>query len=303
MRVQLPSLSCVFLVVVSFFSVLLIILVFFSSKNILNFSIVNIDSFYFSGGHVGHLFVDWYPEAGIGLKNLSYRRANFVFFNLNKTNFFLNKACIFLKQMAKRGVVPLYVGNTKASSGVVKLSGTFANINFVVDSWIGGLLTNFKNVVLLPLKKNFCFSKKKNLVGLKKLDFVPEVVLCSSEFYAPFAVSESNTLLVPTISVADSNLRVVESTYPVALNDDSILVFKNFFFFLSSSFWFGRADFAMSYLFVTHTYMLSKIISNNDPKLINLYIFKKFQKWLTLTVENPNLIISPIIKNFFAVLY
>lgn len=268
----------------------------FFNKKILNFSIVNADSFYFSGGHVGHLLIEWYPERGVGLKNLSYSRANFIFFNLNKTVFFLNKACVFIKQMSKRGVVPLYVGNTKYSSAVVKSAGMFANINFIVDSWIGGLLTNFKNVVHLPLKKNKV-NNKKHLFGLKRLDFVPELVLCSSEFYAPFAVSESNTLLLPTIGVVDSNVRVVESTYPVVLNDDSALVFKNLFFFFSSSFWFGRADFAMSYLSIMHRCILSVICSNNlNLVKFNFNSVKKFQKWLIFTSENKNLIISPEIK-------
>jgi small subunit ribosomal protein S2 len=275
-------------------------------KKIRNFSLVNVDNFFFSGGHVGHLFANWYPNFGVGLKHLSYRRANFIFFNLNKTVFFLNKACTIIKQMAKRGAVLLYVGTTFFSYPVVRLAGIYSKISYIADLWVGGLLTNFKNVVYLPLKKinskkgiifatnSYINEKNKHLYGLKKLDFVPELVLCSSEADSPFTISEANNLLIPTIAVVDSNVRIVESTYPVVLNDDSSLVFKNLFFIFSSSFWFGRADFAMSYLCVMHKFILDLILFNIKIKNSD---FKKFQKWFS-HAKNISSTVSPTVKDF-----
>jgi len=257
---------------------------FLGRKKSFNFSLISADQFRISGGHVGHRLSEWFPSTGLGIFNFYLKRGKFIMFNLNKTIFFVNKACSFLKQMSRRGSLFLYVDSGRSSSLLVKSAAIFSKIAFVTTLWAGGILTNFRNTVFSSLKKGKKhFFLKKYRLGLSKLDFLPEVIVCSSEFYLPFAISEANTLLIPSVAVVDSNLRVVESTYPIPLNDDSNPATKIAFFAFSSTFWFGRADFALRYLRIMNRFILFninkiKLILSKDIRKHN--VFREFNRWL-----------------------
>ncbi len=178
----------------------------------------------------------------------------------------MQKSYLFLKQMAYRGAIVLYVDSTRQQGGLaVKNAAMFANIPYIANLWAGGTLTNFREVVYKVTRKarnrvaNLATKTSRYVSGLYKLDFVPEVVVSSSEFHSPFTVSESNLLRIPSLAIVDTNVISLESTYPILFNDDSFLTLKFMFFVLSSSYWFGRADFSMRYLGVTNISMYKYI--------------------------------------------
>lgn len=235
-------------------------------KRFFSLSIINLDQFRSSGGHVGHRFSAWRPAA-MGLKHFQNVRGGFVLFNLHRSGYYIQKAFLLFKKMSQRGSVVLYIDSGKVASSVIKSAGLFSNIPYISTLWIGGILTNFRETVYKLRKSNQSLIKKnrKTLpIGLLHLDFVPEIIVSSSEFYSPFAIAEANTLSIPSISIVDSNLAFIESTYPIPLNDDSFLTIKSLFFIFSSAYWFGRADFAMRYLKITNSFLLKKILKNNS---------------------------------------
>lgn len=252
------------------------------SKKFFSLSIINLDQFNSSGGHIGHRFSMWKPVA-LGLKHFQSVRGGFVLFNLYRTGFFIQKAFLLFKKMSQRGAVALYIDSGKVASSAIKSAGLFSNIPYISTLWIGGILTNFRETVYKLRKSYQSSSLKKNKrsipTGLLHLDFVPEIIISSSEFYSPFAVAEANTLLIPSISVVDSNLAFVESTYPIPLNDDSFLTIKSLFFIFSSAYWFGRADFAMRYLKITNSFLFKKILKNNSLSSLSS-VERSIKSWI-----------------------
>lgn len=250
-------------------------------------SALNLESFQNAGSQFGHSTRDWRPSV-MGLNNFMYRRNEFLIFNLKNSFFFLQKAYLFLKRMAYKDSIVLYIDSTEISSQAVKNAASFANIPYIASLWAGGTLTNFREVVYKVSRKarssEMRVKTMKYMSGVYQLDFVPEIIVSSSEFYSPFAISESNLLSIPSIAVSDSNLFSLESTYPALLNDDSFLATKVLFFVFSSSYWFGKADFSMRYFGVTNA-----LIYRSIKKLlfISISVLKKnlkrhrpLRKWL-----------------------
>jgi len=290
MRVQPPSF--VFWLVSANFLCHFIIII--KKKSLL--SIISLEQFQFSGGHLGHKFSDWNPNA-LGVKNFSFMRGNFLIFNLSYSIFFVQKAFLFLKQMSRRGSIFLYADNGKLSSAAIKLAAEFANVSYINNLWIGGTLTNFRETVFKFLRANFITGSKSKRykLGLSRLDFVPEVVVCSSEFYLPFTISESNSLLLPTVAIVDSNVKLIESTFPVLLNDDSFLTVKSLFFVFSSGYWFGRADFAMRHLNIANSFILSNILKNFSINL-SFSFEKSVEVWVNQLKTRGNFLCPSIFE-------
>lgn len=255
-------------------------------------SILNLESFQNAGSQFGHSTRDWRPSA-LGLSSFTYRRGEFLVFNLKNSFFFLQKAYLFLKKMAYKDSIVLYIDSTEVSSLAVKNAASFAGIPYIASLWAGGTLTNFREVVYKVSRKARISEMRtktmKYMSGVYQLDFVPEVVVSSSEFYSPFAVSESNLLSIPSIAVADSNIFSLESAYPILLNDDSFLATKVLFFIFSSSYWFGKADFSMRYFGVTNAAIYKSI---SLAFVVGLSILKKnlkrrrpLKRWLRRVKE------------------
>lgn len=220
-----------------------------------NLSVLNFETFQNSGSQFGHRISEWRPSI-LGSNNFISKRNEFLIFNLKNSLVFLQKAYLFFKQMSYRGSIALYIDGGKLNSLIIKAAASFVNVSYISNLWAGGTLTNFREVIYKVSRKSKNLRRLKNktlryISGVYQLDFIPEVIISSSEFYSPFAITESNTLLIPSIAVSDSNIISLESTYPVLLNDDSFLTIKSIFFVLSSSYWFGKADFAMRYLGAT----------------------------------------------------
>jgi small subunit ribosomal protein S2 len=255
-------------------------------------SVLNLESFQNSGSQFGHSIRDWRPSV-LGLNNFVYRRNEFLIFNLKNSFFFLQKAYLFLKRMAYKDSIVLYIDSTGVGSQAIKNAATFANIPYITSLWAGGTLTNFREVVYKVSRKarNFEMRTKtmKYMSGVYQLDFVPEIVVSSSEFYSPFAVSESNSLSIPSIAVVDSNIFSLESAYPVLLNDNSFLATKILFFVFSSSYWFGKADFSMRYFGVANALLYRSVIISSLAGVVSLK--KRFRrrrplkKWLRRVKE------------------
>ncbi len=96
-----------------------------------------------AGVHLGHQKKDWNPK----MEEYIFDTKDGVhIINLSKTVNNLMKAGDFLKQQAKNGKNILFVGTSKQTSQIIKEHAERAEIFFINQRWLGGLITNFDTI-------------------------------------------------------------------------------------------------------------------------------------------------------------
>jgi small subunit ribosomal protein S2 len=63
---------------------------------------------------------------------------------------------------------------------------------------------------------------KKNLLGVKNMQNLPEAIFVIDPFYERIAIKEARTLNIPIIAMVDTNCNPDLITYPIPANDDSV---------------------------------------------------------------------------------
>ena len=113
-----------------------------------------------AGCHFGHQVTRSNPKAR---DYIFEARDNVHIIDLGKTKEGLEEAAVYVRDLAKRGGTLVVLGSKKQAQQVVRdevkrAQDAGANgIYFVTNRWIGGLLTNFQEVM-----KNFKKYKKRN---------------------------------------------------------------------------------------------------------------------------------------------
>lgn len=195
-----------------------------------------------AGVHFGHQRRRWHP-----------RMASFIFaeqkgihiFDLAKTSKQLLKACQFLYETAKGGGSCLFVGTKRQAKDIVREQAERAKAMYIVERWIGGLLTNFE-VVKLNMEKLRSLRKKraagefkeltkkerllidreidkleKLFGGIVDLEELPNVLILASGKKEKTAVREAKRMGVPMVVLADSNIDPLDIEHPIPGNDDA----------------------------------------------------------------------------------
>ena len=196
-----------------------------------------------AGVHFGHQTRRWNPK----MKRFIFAEKNGVYIiDLNKTYNALKTACQKAKEVVSRNQFILFVGTKKQAQDVIKAEAIRCGQFYVVDRWLGGMLTNFqtikKNIKRLKdiekMQEDGTFEKitKKEISGLnkekEKLDKVLGgirdmnrlpgllfVVDCKKE---KIAVAEARKLGIPIIGIIDTNSDPDPIDFPIAGNDDAI---------------------------------------------------------------------------------
>merc|ERR1712110_205523 len=110
------------------------------------------------------------------------------------------------------------------------------SMNKLEESFQNGLLDN------LPKKEIYSLSKrleklKKNLLGVKYMQNLPDAIFVIDPNYEKIAVKEAINLKIPIIAIADTNCDPDKIDYIIPANDDSVksisfLVEKIIYFYL-----------------------------------------------------------------------
>jgi small subunit ribosomal protein S2 len=193
--------------------------------------------------HFGHVTSKWNPKMK---KYLFGQRQGVHIFDLRATHKALHEALLFIKKMVADGRTILFVNTKQQAIGLVEDVAKKANMPFVSQKWIGGLLTNFKTVKtrikhLLDLKGERQvggfdkYTKKEALKltktidklelafgGLTTMNRVPDAVFVVDVSREQTAVREANRLKIPVIGICDSNADPSSVQYPIPANDDAI---------------------------------------------------------------------------------
>ncbi len=196
-----------------------------------------------SGVHFGHQTRRWNPK----MKKFIFTARNGIYIiDLNKTLLSINRACQKVREVIDSGGKILLVGTKKQAKEVVKTQAQRSGQFYIIERWLGGMLTNFltikRNIKRLKdierMKEDGFLEKAtkkeasklekeaarldKFLAGIKEMYSLPALLFVVDAKKEKIAVAEANRLKIPVIGVIDTNTDPTPIDYPIAANDDAI---------------------------------------------------------------------------------
>lgn len=196
-----------------------------------------------AGVHLGHETKKWNPKMVNYIHSAKDGRH---IINLSKTVNNMMLAADFLKKQARMGKNIMFVGTSKQASSTVKKESERADVFYINQRWLGGLITNFDTIrarlnKLRELESTtetggFAnYGKKevakinrqivklnKSLGGLKKMRGRPEVVVAFDINKDAIAITESKKVGCTVIAVADTDCDPAGLDYIIPANNDSL---------------------------------------------------------------------------------
>ena len=188
-----------------------------------------------AGVHFGHKTSRWHPKMAPYIHS---KRQDSHIINLEKTVEALEKALPVITKAVEGGRKVLFVGTKKQVKDAVREAAESVNQPFVVERWVGGMLTNSATVnqqikKLKTLEKRMesgelakRYSKIEVLNtkygGIKDLMGRPGVVFVTDAIADANAIREAKTLNIPVIALVDTNVNPDGIDYVIPANDDAI---------------------------------------------------------------------------------
>ena len=200
-----------------------------------------------AGVHFGHQVSRWHPK----MKQYIFTKRNGVHvINLEETVKELGATLEEVKKMAANGENILFVTTKPQAREIVKAAAIECEMPYLVDRWVGGLLTNFTE--MKRLFKNYLSLKEqqasgelekytkqeqtrigkelvkmdKSLGGIAKLEKLPEAVFIPALQREKTAVTEANKMKVKIVGICDTNANPEKATYIIPANDDAVKSIK-----------------------------------------------------------------------------
>ena len=196
-----------------------------------------------AGVHFGHQKGRWHPK----MKEYIFtERGGVHIIDLEKTLIKLEEATDFLRNIAQKGGVVLFVGTKKQGQKMIKKYADESGMPYIIERWIGGLFTNFSNVGKLvkkyrklkeemasgalakyTKKEQVDFNKEierlgKFVGGLGDMRKIPEAVIILDAKKEKTAIVEARKKGVPIVGFCDSNINPELFDYPIPANDDAV---------------------------------------------------------------------------------
>jgi small subunit ribosomal protein S2 len=196
-----------------------------------------------AGVHFGHQTKRWNPKMR---PYLFGQRSGIYIIDLEKTLEGLQEAYAFVRDIASRGGVVLFVGTKKQAQEIVAREATRVNMPYVNTRWLGGMLTNFQTIYgrlkrlkelrdmdrsgafeFLPKKEVLKLRHEKeklerNLAGIQDLEKLPEAIFVIDTKKEHIAVTEARKLGLPVVAIVDTNCDPDEVDFVIPGNDDAI---------------------------------------------------------------------------------
>ncbi len=203
----------------------------------------NINSLFKVGAHFGFSKSRRHPSVSpliFGSKN------RLDIFDLEKTEEMLKKALDFVSSVSSKGGKILFVGGKNEAQSIIKEIATSIETPFVASRWIGGTLTNFKEIrkrvdtmidFLTQKEKGELakYTKKERLLidrkiekleamfsGIKDMTNLPKALFIVDPRYEETAFKEALSLNIPIIALCGSDNNIKKVDYPITANDSNI---------------------------------------------------------------------------------
>ena len=203
---------------------------------------INIRTLLEAGCHFGHQTRRWNPK----MRPFIFGERNGIYIlDLKQTILDADQAYTFVKNVAKGGNV-LFVGTKKQAQEAVKNAAERANMPYINQRWLGGMLTNFVTIrsrinrmeeleamvedgrmALLPKKEQAVLGKEltklqTNLGGARDMKGLPQALFVIDTKREENAIKEAQRLNIPVVALIDTNSDPDEVELGVPCNDDAI---------------------------------------------------------------------------------
>jgi small subunit ribosomal protein S2 len=197
-----------------------------------------------AGAHFGHKTSRWHPKMAPYIHS---KRGGSHIIDLTKTVSALEIALQFVEEQVASGKQILIVGTKRQSREVARKLAADTNMPYVVERWLGGLLTNQKTIsgrvkhlkdLEAKMESGELTAKYNKLEiqrfqeeidamnfkfgGIKDMAARPGAVLVFDMVHDANAVLETKRLGAPVIAIADTNADPTKADYPIPANDDAI---------------------------------------------------------------------------------
>lgn len=203
-----------------------------------------IQSFMKAGVHVGHVKSKTHPAMR---PFIFTTRNNVQIIDVVKTKEYLAKAEAFLKNVASRGGLMLWVGTRPSAKAAVEEAAKSTKMPWVSTRWTGGLLTNFKVIVkrvadMEEIERRTAsgdlekYTKQERARindeyqsllkihnGLRLLKHLPDAIIIIDTLQDHLAVTEARRMKIPIVALMDTNTNPALVEYPIPSNDDARL--------------------------------------------------------------------------------
>lgn len=211
-------------------------------------SAVDIKQLLEAGAHFGHKTSRWHPKMAPFIHS---KRGGSHIIDLTKTVSAIETAQKFIEQTTSAGKQVLFVGTKRQAYDTIKAAAEATNMPYVVERWLGGMLTNrntiggrIKHLKDLETKmENGQLAAKFNKLevqrfqeeidqmnhvygGVKNLAGKPGAVFVADINEDVNAVREAKKLGVPVVAIVDTNTDPTDIDFPIPCNDDAIKAIK-----------------------------------------------------------------------------
>lgn len=207
----------------------------------------DIQTLFDAGVHFGYARARRHPSASRYIFSTKDRTD---IFDLEETGRRLAAARTFIASVAQSGKQVLFVGGKHEALGIVKDAAERVGSPYVAGRWIGGTLTNFKNIRkrIERLEKLMQeresgelekYTKRERLLidreiekllarfgGLMKMTDLPGALFIIDSRHEDTAVKEANQFRIPVIGLASSDCDFSLVQYPIPANDTSVRSIK-----------------------------------------------------------------------------
>ena len=196
-----------------------------------------------AGVHFGHQTRRWNPK----MKPYIFGARNGIYIiDLQKTIQKFKVAHDFIENVVANGKKVLFVGTKKQARETIFEEATKADMYYVQNRWLGGMMTNFNTIRqsidrlnylneieadgtinMFPKKERLKLAKEReklnaNLGGIRTMNQLPGALFVVDPKNETIAVREARRLGIPIIAVADTNCDPDDVDFIVPGNDDAI---------------------------------------------------------------------------------
>ena len=197
-----------------------------------------------TGVHFGHKTSRWHPKMAPYIHS---KRQDSHIIDLTKTVEGLEKALPAITKAVEGGRKVLFVGTKKQVKEAVREAAESVNQPYVVERWVGGMLTNSATInqqikKLKTLEKRMesgelakRYSKLEvqryaeeieslntKYGGIKDLMGRPGILFVTDAIADANAIREAKTLNIPVVAIVDTNVNPEGIDYVIPANDDAI---------------------------------------------------------------------------------
>jgi len=197
-----------------------------------------------SGAHFGHKPSRWHPKMAPYIHS---KRGGSHIIDLTQTVSNLDTALQFLEETVAAGKQVLIVGTKRQSKEIAQNLAEKTGMPYVVNRWLGGMLTNQKTMTgrikhlkdLEAKMESGELAAKYNKLelqryqeeiddmnhlygGIKDMAGKPNTVFAFDILHDVNAVREARKLGIPVVAIVDTNTDPTDIKYPIPCNDDAI---------------------------------------------------------------------------------